>query len=144
MLLFSFLPTIGLTQPTKPVTGLWKTIDDETGKAKSIVEIFEKNGKIFGRIKSLINPSRPNPLCTKCDGERKDQPITGMQILWDMQAAKDSGEWQGGRIFSPQKGKDYRAKLKLLEEGKKLQVKGCWGPFCRKQIWHRAGVKTAG
>ena len=35
------------------ITGLWKTIDDETGKEKSYVELSIKDGKLYGTITTL-------------------------------------------------------------------------------------------
>lgn len=130
------------TATAESIFGRWKTIDDETGAAKSIVEIYQKEGKPRGKIIELINPSQPNPVCRNCEGDRKNKPIIGMEILWDLKKDKrNENTWKKGRIFSPTKGKDYRAKVELDKEGKTLHVRGCWGPFCRKQVWHRVSDK---
>lgn len=113
--------------------GSWKTIDDETGEAKSIVRIYEVDGKVYGRVDKLL--LNPGALCTECDGDDKNKPIEGMVVLWNMEA--DDGVWSGGKIFDPQKNKTYRAKLWLEEGGKKLKVRGYLGPFFRTQTWIR-------
>ena len=41
--------------------GLWKTVDDHTGKEKSLVRISEARGVVSGRIETLLHPSKPNP-----------------------------------------------------------------------------------
>ena len=117
-------------------TGRWKTIDDETGKAKSIVEITRAaDGTLSGRIVELIDPSRPDPTCDKCKDDRKDQPITGMEIIRGMKA--DGGEWSGGTILKPDEGKVYKSKMELVENGAKLKVSGCVAFICKSQLWER-------
>lgn len=120
--------------------GRWQTIDDETGKPKSIVEIqTAADGTLSGKVAEVLRSDQgPNPLCTKCDGERKDQPITGMTILWDLEPAGE-GAWSGGSILDPAKGKTYRAKARLLEGGDKLEVRGYIGieALGRSQTWVR-------
>lgn len=113
--------------------GSWKTIDDETGEAKSIVRIYEVEGKIYGRVDRLVK--NPGALCTACEGDDKDKPIEGMVVMWGMSA--DDGEWSGGKIFDPQKNKTYRCKIWLEEGGRKLKVRGYLGPFFRTQTWIR-------
>lgn len=119
------------TQST--VVGRWKTIDDESGEAKSIVQLYEQNKKIFGKVEKLLK--KPGAKCSKCDGDKKDQPIEGMVILWDLE--QDGDEWSGGQIFDPKKGKTYRCKIWLEAAGQELRVRGYWGPFFRTQTWHR-------
>jgi uncharacterized protein (DUF2147 family) len=125
------------TAPT--AVGKWRTIDDKTGKAKSIVAIAEEDGKLVGTIEQLLDPKPddPDPRCTKCDGDRKDQRILGMKILWDMK--KDSSGWSGGRILDPNNGKTYKCNLMLADGGKKLDVRGFIGIALigRTQTWIR-------
>lgn len=120
--------------------GRWQTIDDETGKPKSIVEIQTAvDGTLSGKVAQILKSDQgPNPLCSKCEGERKDQPITGMTILWDLKPDGE-GAWSGGSILDPAKGKTYRAKAKLLEGGDKLEVRGYIGieALGRSQTWVR-------
>lgn len=128
------LPTLAFAQAS-PV-GRWKTIDDETGKAKSIVEITRAaNGTFSGRIVELIDPSRPNPTCDKCSDDRKDQPITGMEIIRGMRA--DGAKWSGGTILKPDEGKVYRSKMELVDGGRTLKVSGCIAFLCKSQLWER-------
>lgn len=120
--------------------GKWTTIDDETKKVKSIVEIYESNGKLEGKVIQLFRKpdEDQNPKCDKCKGEKKDQPIMGMIILWGMQNKNDR-EWTDGEIMDPNNGKTYSCKMKLIENGKKLEVRGFLGLslFGRTQTWER-------
>ena len=117
--------------------GRWKTIDDETGQAKSIVEISRaSNGTFSGRIVELLDPSRPNPTCDKCKDDRKDKPITGMEIIRGMKA-EGGGEYAGGTILKPDEGKVYKSKMELVDGGKKLEVSGCIAFICKSQTWIR-------
>jgi len=119
------------------ITGKWKTIDDETGKAKSIVEIYKKNGKLYGKIVKLINPKEENPKCTKCTDYRKNKPIIGMNIITGL--TEDDGEWEGDdAILDPESGKLYDCKLWIDKDApNKLNVRGYIGFFFRTQTWYR-------
>ncbi len=120
--------------------GLWKTIDDETGKPKSLVRITEApNGELTGKIEKLFrDPSEDqNPKCVKCEGANKDQPIIGMTILYGLK--KDGVSWDGGSVLDPAKGKVYHARVTPTEGGKKLEMRGYIGAplFGRTQTWVR-------
>ena len=117
--------------------GRWKTIDDETGKVKSIVEISKAaDGKLRGTVVEILHSARgPNPTCDDCTGANKGKPIKGMTILWGLRG-EGSGEYAGGRILDPAKGKDYKAKLEMLGDDR-LGVSGCIAFFCRQQEWVR-------
>jgi uncharacterized protein (DUF2147 family) len=118
------------------IVGKWKTIDDSTGKEKSIVEIFEKEGVYFGKVKKLINPSTPNPKCDNCTGDQKGKPIEGMVIIKGL--TKKGEEYTGGKITDPQSGKEYKCTITL--DGKKLNVRGYVGfsLIGRTQTWLKA------
>ncbi|WP_415845787.1 DUF2147 domain-containing protein [Stutzerimonas zhaodongensis] len=134
------LPLSSLAFAAESPAGRWQTIDDETGKPKSIVEIQQAaDGTLSGKVSEILKSEQgSNPVCSACDGERKDQPITGMTILWDL---KPDGEqtWSEGSILDPAKGKTYRAKAKLLKGGDKLEVRGYVGieALGRTQTWVR-------
>jgi uncharacterized protein (DUF2147 family) len=120
--------------------GLWKTIDDNTGKERSLVRITEAGGVYTGRIeKSLAADAEPNATCVKCTDERKDKPLIGMALIRNVKASADDKElFEGGDITDPDNGKVYRVTLKPIEGGKKLQVRGYIGPFFRTQVWQKA------
>ena len=130
------LLAVSVSAMAADAVGRWKTIDDETGQAKSIVEISKAaNGTYTGRIVELLRPSKPNPVCDKCKDDRKNKPITGMEIIRGMK--KDGDAWSGGSILKPDEGKIYKSKMKLIEGGKKLEVSGCISFFCKSQVWVR-------
>jgi uncharacterized protein (DUF2147 family) len=119
------------------VIGKWKTIDDNSGKEKSIIEITERGGKIFGKIlKIIIEPGKnPDPICDKCDPEdtRYNKKIIGMEIIKDL--VKEDDEYGAGTILDPEDGKVYRCKIWI--EGRDLKVRGYWGPVYRTQTWKK-------
>ncbi|MCB0729882.1 MAG: DUF2147 domain-containing protein [Ignavibacteriae bacterium] len=121
------------------ITGLWKTIDDETGQPKSVVKIYLKDGKLFGDIVKLFRKpgEDPDPICDKCDDDdpRKDQKVLGMTIITDMEFQDGDNEWEDGEILDPKKGKVYDCKLWV--ENEKLQVRGYVLFFHRTQEWLR-------
>ncbi|WP_332741769.1 DUF2147 domain-containing protein [Hydrogenophaga sp.] len=119
--------------------GLWKTIDDDTKIEKSLVRIKENNGVFSGTIEKLLEPdAKLDSVCEKCTDERKDKPVLGMTILRNLkQSANDKGIYDGGDIVDPNNGKVYRTRLKPIEDGKKLEMRGYIGPFYRTQVWIR-------
>jgi uncharacterized protein (DUF2147 family) len=132
------LPQLVLAQASTPV-GLWKTIDDATGKERSYVRIVEVNGELQGKVEKLFDfpGDDPEHLCDKCKGDRKDQPVIGMTILWGL---KDEGKvWKGGEILDPDNGKTYRCKMTVSENGQELDVRGYIGISLigRTQTWLR-------
>jgi uncharacterized protein (DUF2147 family) len=120
-------------------TGLWKTIDDKTGKERSLIRITEAGGVYTGRIdKRLDADAKPTDVCDKCTDERKDKPLQGLVLIRNAkQSADDKELFEGGDITDPENGKVYRLRLKPLEGGKKLEVRGYIGPFYRNQTWIR-------
>lgn len=125
-------------QEPSPV-GLWKNIDDTTGKPKALIRVSENGGVLEGRIEKLFRPADQdqNPKCDKCTDARKDQPIIGMVIMSGLK--KDGDEYTGGEILDPNNGKVYKSKLNLTDGGKKLNVRGYIGvPMLgRSQVWVR-------
>jgi uncharacterized protein (DUF2147 family) len=121
--------------------GLWKTIDDESKKEKSLVRITEAGGVFSGKIEKLLDPdSKPDAKCDKCTDERKDQPILGLPIIRNVKAnADDATLWDGGEILDPNNGKTYKVRLKPADGGKRLEVRGYIGAplLGRTQTWHR-------
>lgn len=132
--LFCFFAFSLMLTAQSPV-GLWKTIDDETGEAKSYVEIYEQGGKYFGKItKLLLKPA--DTVCDKCSGSKKDKPVVGMVILTNLKKYKDY--WSYGKILDPTNGKVYKCSVWL--DGKdKLKLRGYIGisALGRNQMWHR-------
>lgn len=131
--------TSALAQEATPV-GRWTTIDDETKKPRSVIAIYEEGGKLFGKIEKIFpEPNEEqNPLCDKCEGSLKNQPIIGMVIMRNLK--KDDDEWSGGTILDPKNGKTYKVKIAIEDKGKKLKVRGYVGMSLlgRTQHWVRA------
>ena len=118
--------------------GLWKTVDDKTNKPRSLVRIVEENGEYKGIVeKGLREDDNPERVCEKCDVPRKNQKIQGMIFMWGLK--KDGNEFKGGEILDPENGKIYRCKMKLVDGGKKLDVRGFIGIALigRTQTWWR-------
>jgi uncharacterized protein (DUF2147 family) len=119
--------------------GLWKTIDDETKAEKSLVRIVEIAGVFTGKIEKILS-DKPDSKCNECTDERKDQPVQGMTILRDIkQDPADKALWVGGDILDPNNGKVYKVRIKPVDGGKKLEVRGYIGTpmLGRTQTWIR-------
>ena len=119
--------------------GSWTTIDDETGKPKSVEEIYEaRDGTLAGRVDEILQSDRgPNPMCDKCTGANKGKPVKGMVILWGVK--QKGNTWEGGKILDPASGKVYSVKVTPTEGGSKLEVRGFMGfsLLGRTQTWVR-------
>ncbi|HEY1089519.1 MAG TPA: DUF2147 domain-containing protein [Burkholderiaceae bacterium] len=139
--LFAFLActlisSAALAQAT-PV-GLWKTIDDDGKTEKSLVRITESGGVLTGSIEKVFDASKQADVCDKCEDDRKNKPVVGLQIIRGIkQDADDKALWTGGEVLDPAKGKTYKARLKPIEGGKKLEMRGYIGFFYRTQTWVR-------
>jgi uncharacterized protein (DUF2147 family) len=118
------------------VIGKWKTIDDETGQAKSIVEIYEKSGKIYGRVMEIFDVDHKKDLCHDCSGEDANKPILGLTIIKGL--TKDGKEYNSGEIMDPKNGRHYRCTI-VLQSKDKLKVRGYIGfaLLGRTQYWYR-------
>lgn len=115
----------------------WKTIDDRTGKPKGIINIYEKDGLMYGYVEKILEPGKENSLCTKCDDELKDTPVVGMEIIT---AAKknDDDEWKGQRLFDPEQAMTFRCKIWLNPDNpNELKVRGYLAFIYRTQTWLR-------
>lgn len=125
------------TITAQDVFGTWKTVDDVTQEAKSIIEIYEEDGKVFGKITEILDPTAPkNPTCDECSGEDAGKPIVGLKFIKDLE--KDGDEYNGGKILDPENGKVYKCYI-TLENDNKLKVRGYIGfsLLGRTQYWHR-------
>jgi uncharacterized protein (DUF2147 family) len=120
--------------------GLWKTIDDDGKTEKSLVRITEAGGALSGKIEKISDPAKQDAKCEKCSDERKDKPVVGMTIIRSARADSDKVHWEGGDILDPNDGKVYKLRMKPIDGGKKLEVRGFVGAvlFGRTQTWVRA------
>lgn len=114
--------------------GLWKS--EEPDKT-TLIRTYEENGKLMGKVEKLVKKGveDTSSTCTKCAGESKDKPITGLTIIWDMK--KDGAKWTDGKILEPDSGKVYACKIEPSPDGKKLNVRGSILFLGKTQVWSR-------
>lgn len=130
--LFLFVSTVN----AQSIFGKWKSMDEKTGKAVSIVKIYEEDGKVFGDVIRILDESKRDDICTKCEGENKNQKIEGMTIIKNLE--KDGHCFGKGTILDPQNGKIYKAKIWLNGDNPNiLNVRGYIGLLYRTQNWVR-------
>ncbi|PKP28414.1 MAG: DUF2147 domain-containing protein [Bacteroidetes bacterium HGW-Bacteroidetes-18] len=131
-----FILIVSFSSHSQSILGKWKTIDDETGKERSIVEIYQVEGKTYAKIIKLLEKGEENKVCEKCRGDNKNKPLKGMVIINGL--TKDGNEWNGGRILDPKTGNEYKCYL-TLENPDKLKVRGYLGfaLLGRTQYWHK-------
>jgi uncharacterized protein (DUF2147 family) len=118
------------------VIGKWKTFDDKTGIAKSIVEIYPQNGKLYGKVSEILEKGKENKTCIECEGANKDQPVKGMVIINGL--TEDGDTWEDGTILDPENGKVYKCYITLVNPNE-LKVRGYIGftLLGRTQYWTR-------
>jgi len=142
LLILSFIfVVIALHADELSPVGRWKTIDDETGQAKSIVNIWIENGELKGKIVELFRKpdEDQNPTCAEGSGDLTGKPMKGATIMWGLTEDKN-GWWDGGKILDPKKGKIYNCKIRTIENDTKLQVRGYIKAIIRigrSQVWER-------
>lgn len=122
--------------------GSWITIDDKTQKQKSIVQLFKKGDKLYGKIKYLFprEGREDNPVCKECTDDRKNKPIKGLEIVRDL--TWNGSEWEGGTIVDPENGKVYKVKIWVNSDNPdRLNVRGYAGIFYRTQTWIKVKKK---
>ncbi len=135
LLAFALVGNLAISQTC---IGKWTTIDDETGKKKSTVELYKYKEQLYGKITYLYprEGREDNPVCKKCTDDRKNQPLEGLQIVRNLKW--NGSEWAGGTIVDPENGKTYNTKIWLdPKDSNKLYVRGYIGPFFRTQTWVR-------
>jgi len=119
--------------------GLWRNVDDKTGEVLAEIHITDNGGVLNGHIeKSLKKDGKANATCEECTDDRKDKPITGLEIIRGGRKVEGKNLWEGGRILDPENGEEYRATFTPIDGGKKLDVRGYLGPFWRTQTWNRS------
>ena len=127
----------GALAQVSPV-GTWRNVDDKTGEAKAEIRITESAGVVNGAIvRRLARDSKADAVCEECRDERKGQPLDGLEIIRGARKAADKDVWEGGRILDPENGREYTLRLTPVEGGKRLEVRGSFGPFGRTQTWVR-------
>jgi len=136
VLLFS---TFSFSLYSQGVFGKWKTIDDRTGNPKGIINIYEKDGLMYGYVEKILEEGKENAKCIKCDGELKDKSVIGMEIITAAEN-KGDGEWKGKRLFDPEQAMTFRCKIWLNPENpNELKVRGYLAFIYRTQTWLRIG-----
>ncbi len=128
--------SIQLVGQKKDVTGTWTTVDDSTGEHKATVEIYKRDGKVYGKVIQITRESSRNNVCDLCEGEDKDKPVIGMEFIKDF--SFNNGKYEGGTITDPGNGKTYRSKIWLDPENPdRLNLRGYILFFYRTQQWIR-------
>ncbi|WP_452223443.1 DUF2147 domain-containing protein [Lacinutrix chionoecetis] len=118
------------------VFGEWTTVDDNTKEKKSVVEIFKRDGKVYGKIVEIFDDSKRDLPCIYCDGADYNKPILGLEIIKNLQ--KDGEYYKKGTVVNPENGKVYKLRLALDEDNPDLlQVRGYVGFFYQTQYWER-------
>lgn len=118
-------------------SGLWQTIDEDTGESIAIVKIWTEGGRLYGKIEKLFRKpgKNPDPVCELCEGSRKGRPVVGMTILWGLEKKEDW--WDDGKILSTQEGEISNCKVRVIADGKQLEVRSYsfFSLFGSSQTW---------
>jgi len=135
VILLSLVPVAGAGGGGDAILGVWAT-DPEGGGGQAHVEIYEEGDRYHGKIIWLSEPVylEGDPHGTvgeaKVDTENPDealrsQPIVGLLLMIGFKY-DGKGLWHKGKIYDPDNGKTYKAKLSLTEDDV-LKVRGFIG-----------------
>lgn len=137
LILVYLLTLVTLSASSQSILGKWKTVDDASGEEKSIVEIYQEEGKVYGKIIEIFDPEKRNLPCISCKGKDYNKPVLGLEIIKDMK--KVGNAFKHGTITNPEDGNEYDCRLKLDDKNSdRLQVRGYLMFFYRTQYWIRA------
>jgi uncharacterized protein (DUF2147 family) len=118
--------------------GVWQSIDDKTGEAKSQIRIAESGGVLNGRIEKLLRKeAKQDAVCDECTDDRKGKPLVGLEIIRGAKKTEGKEVWEDGKILDPENGKSYTLRLTPIDGGKKLEVRGSVLGIGRTQTWVR-------
>lgn len=135
-LLFILVILLNIPVQAQSVLGRWENRNEE-GKVNSIVKVYKKNDKVYGKVDHIVNEEDRDRVCTKCEGELKNEPVQGLEIMKGLE--KEGDEYVGGSIVDPKTGKKYRCKIWLDEDDPDvLKVRGYLAFFYKTRTWQRA------
>jgi uncharacterized protein (DUF2147 family) len=126
MLLLSF--SLYAQSDSDRIKGEWL---NHLGNAK--VEIFERDGKFFGKIIWIDIPKdvdinmatdKNNP-----DPSLRSRKILGLEMIADL--VYNNGEWIDGKLYSPEKGRTVDCKLEISEDNETLYLTASKGWFSK-------------
>ena len=134
-----------------PAEGLWKSVDEKSGKVTAVWKIYTKENKLFGEILVAIGKN-PKKLADKCNnsypgfpraGNVNQMSLVGTPFIYNLEK-KSEGAWHNGYIVAPDTGKYYYCKITFRpKDGKKyktdcLEMRGEIGlGIGRSQIWQK-------
>lgn len=140
LMFFLLFSTFAYADDPNSPAGNWQTISEKTKQPSSIVKISIENNALVGQVLRLLPGSRykVTDLCTQCPADSKNKPIVGLKFLWDfVPDQKENATWRDGKVLDPNDGNIYKGSIKITENGKKMVLRGYWGPFWRTQTWTR-------
>jgi uncharacterized protein (DUF2147 family) len=129
--------------------GFYKTFDETTGNAKSIVRLYKCGDNLCGRIVALYDEkgkrieetlSAPYSVADKIKGKPK---MAGLDIIWNMKLNPKENEYSGGKILDPKSGNIYSGVVwQDKKDARQLRVQGKIGPIGRTQQWQVMNVNS--
>ncbi|MDT0647556.1 DUF2147 domain-containing protein [Zunongwangia sp. F260] len=117
------------------VFGKWEN-RNEDGKVNSVIEVYEQDDEVFGRIERIMKEEDRDRKCTACEGALHNRPLEGLVIMRGLERADDG--YEDGVVIDPKSGKEYRCKIWLDPENPdKLYVRGYIAFFYKTKVWDR-------
>ncbi len=113
--------------------GVWETFDNKRNKPMSHVQIYKKDGKLYGKVVKVLDESYA--VCTRCSGEDKDKPVVGLMVIRGLEKSGNKWEKDDG-ILDPISGFIIDGEL-WMDGPDKLKVKGSLAFLSDTQTWKR-------
>lgn len=118
------------------ILGKW-----QTGTGNAHVEIYKNGSQYQGKIVWISEPIDPITKKPKTDtkhpnAEQHNRPILGLINLWGFHFNEKEGNWDGGHIYDPKNGKEYKCNITLKDKNT-LNVRGYIGfsMIGRTDVW---------
>ncbi|QIT54016.1 DUF2147 domain-containing protein [Aquisalimonas sp. 2447] len=145
------LLTLGFVSPSMAladVQGYWLS-EEETAQIE-LAPCESGSDVICGEIVWLEDPldddGEPLRDANNDDPELRDREIVGLEMVWGMEPDSGrEGRWSGGRIYDPESGNTYRARMDLADDGETLDLRGYVGlpAFGRTSTWTRESARRS-
>ncbi len=111
--------------------GFWLS-DATKSQFGGVFQIYQEGAEIKGKIVRLLprigHPDDDlNTKCDGCDGALKGHPTIGLPFIYGFKKEADRARWSGGKVIDSRSGSAYSARMEVVENGKKLKVRGYLG-----------------
>ncbi len=124
------------------LAGRWQEYDDDSGKLVALIRIERLPDNSYeGTIEQIFPGTGEDSelVCGRCPSDLHNHLFKGLRILSGMKR-KDKRSFEGGEILDPDEGKAYHCRIRLSDDGNRIEVFGYsnLSLIGQSEIWRRA------